>query len=116
MKNFTVTDWSKQNYNVSVEKNKSLSIDCLYTNAHSPKQTSVRFEIGGEAVYGSYNLTYTGKIISITEKTVTIDTEMSNGFGTTEKRRLSLADFCNYNWDFNSEKIARENAIESMCI
>ena len=111
MKNqIKVTDWSKQEYTCTIEKNKNIQIDCFYTNSHSPKQTSVKFEIGDEAEYNSYNLRYTGKIISITEKTVSI----KNAFN--EVSRLKIADFCWRNWDFNAEKVKQYNTEESYCI
>lgn len=63
-----------------------------------------KFEIGGTAVYGSYNLTYTGKIVAITEKTVTIDEE--NG----TRHRLSLHEFSWRNWNFDLDEIAKRNS------
>lgn len=110
MKTLQVTDWSKQTYNVELVKNEYIAINCIYKNARFPKETTVTLRIGGDAVYGSYNLTYTGKIISITDKTVTIDTGMN------ERRRISLGDFCDRNWDFDAEKIAADNLLESYCI
>jgi hypothetical protein len=70
------------------------------------------FRIGDSAVYGSYNLTYTGKIISIGEKTVAID---AHGTGE-RKKRLDLWSFAWQNWDYDATKIAHDNAIESQYI
>jgi len=68
MKTFTILDWSKQEYTVTIDRNKSIKIECTYTNAHHPKPTSVEFELGGEAVHGSWNLIYVGTIISTWKK------------------------------------------------
>jgi len=65
----------------------------------------VYFEIGDEAEYDSYNLKYTGKIVSITEKTVTIKPKYEN-----KNRRLNIRDFAWRNWNFDSEKVAAENS------
>jgi hypothetical protein len=62
------------------------------------------FEIGDPAEYDSYNLKYTGKIVSITDKTVTILPKYEN-----RKRRLKIEDFAWRNYDFNAERVAAEN-------
>lgn len=111
MKKYTVTDWSKQEYNVTIEKNTFIQIDCLYKNAHTPKETSVKFMIGDIAEYDSYNLSYLGKIVGITEKTISILPEVG---GT--KRMLKIGDFCNRNYNFNLEKVKADNVRESYCI
>jgi hypothetical protein len=111
MKTFTILDWSKQEYKVTIEKNTFIQIDCLYKNAHTPKETSTKFMLGDFAEYDSYNLSYIGEIVSITEKTVTIRPQYE-----TTKRRLSLSDFCWRNYNFNLEKTKADNVRESYCI
>jgi len=64
------------------------------------------FKIGDEAVYGSYNLVYTGLITAIGEKTVTI-TETGRGG---QVHRLSLHEFDWRNCDFDAAETARRNA------
>ncbi len=110
-KTFIVTDWSGQQYTVTIIKNVSIQIDCTYKNAHEPKPTSVSFNLNDSAEYDSYNLSYIGKIIGITDKTVTINPNYSEG-----NRRLKLGDFCWRNWDFNLDKKVAENAAEMQCI
>lgn len=101
----TVTPtWSKQVFQVELEKNKSIKIDCTYANHINPKPTSVEFKIGDTAEYDSYNLSYMGTIVGITEKTVRIKPRHE-----TSTRMLKLGDFCNRNWDFNLEKKMAEN-------
>lgn len=111
MKLLTILDWSKQEYNVTLERGESIQIDCFYKNSHHP--TSVKFKIGDQAEYGSYNLSYIGTITQITEKTITFE------IGTArqpETRRLKISEFCDRNWDFNLEKKKAHNLIESYCI
>lgn len=74
-----------------------------------PKPFDKAFRLGNEAEYDSYNLSYTGKIVGIGPKTVTIE---NHG----KKRRLDLYEFCRRNWNFDAEKIARRNAETMMYI
>lgn len=108
MKTLTVTDWSKQDYAVEVEKNKSIKIDCTYRNAITPKPTTVEFKFGDKAEYDSYNMSYIGTITGITEKTVTI-TPYPNHINP-ETRRLKISEFCWRNWNFNLAKKVSENS------
>lgn len=84
------------------------------------------FRVGDRAVYGSYNLVYTGTITAIGKQTVTITEDGyerdANGetmrdadgllrtgpFG--QAHRLELYEFNWRNNDYDAEKIARENA------
>jgi hypothetical protein len=100
----TVTDWAKQEYAVKLARNAYIQIDCFYKNHINPKQTSKVFSVGDPAEYGSYNLSYTGTITGITDKTVTIT---AHG---TEVHRLKIADFCWRNWDFDMEKVKKANS------
>lgn len=70
------------------------------------------FKLGDEVEYGSYNLKYTGPIVAIGPKTVTVDCH-----GTGErKKRLSLRDFIWRNWDFDAAETAAYNANEMLYI
>lgn len=106
-----VEKWNNQEYDCTIEKNKSIQIDCFYKNSKNPKQTSVKFNVGDTAEYDSYNLKYLGTIVSITEKTVTIKESMCE-----DKHRLSLEKFCWRNWDFNLEATLAYNSEERMYI
>ena len=76
----TVTPkYSQQQFDVEIVKGKSIKIECFYENLHVPREFTNEFEIGDEAEYDSWNLRYTGKIVSITEKTVTIDAAVTCG-------------------------------------
>ena len=72
------------------------------------------FTIGDTAEYDSYNLSYTGKIVKITDKAVTI---VAYPGSTIEKTyRLDIASFCWRNFKFNAAETARANAETSMYI
>lgn len=64
--------------------------------------TEQTYRVGDRAEFDSYNLFYLGTIVSITEKTVTIDTERSYESKT---RRLSIYDFCWRNYDGIEKKV-----------
>lgn len=107
MKNLIVKEaFSMQEYNVTIEKNKYITIDCYYKNSHNPKQTINTLKVGDIAEYDSYNLHYTDRIKSITDKTVSFQ----NG------RRLKLEEFCWRNWDFKLDKVMKNNAETMMVI
>jgi hypothetical protein len=61
------------------------------------------FQRGDVAERDSYNLHYTGTIVSIGPKTVTIK-------GDDETSRLTFGEFISRNWNFDAEKIAAQNA------
>lgn len=110
-KRFSVTDWNKQDYRVSIKVGRSIQIDCIYKNSYQPKPTSRTLSIGDMAEYDSYNLSYMGKIVQITEKTVCIQPAHESGY-----RRLPIADFCWRNWDFDVEKKKAENELTAQHI
>lgn len=62
---------------------------------------NLSFQIGDEAVYDAYNFSYTGKIVSITDKTVTIEKH-------NRRKRLKLDAFARWNFDYDADKIARD--------
>ena len=63
------------------------------------------FVIGDVAEYDSFNLSYCGTIVAITEKTVSIREKYGS-----RVRRLDLADFSQRNWNFDAEKTAKRNS------
>lgn len=63
------------------------------------------FAIGDVAEYDSYNLSYCGTIVAITEKSVSIREKY-----TTSVHRLDLAAFSRRNWNFDAEETAKRNA------
>jgi hypothetical protein len=101
-----------QLYDVEIEKGKSIRLTGIASCYREERPFDITFKIGDTAEYDSYNLTYVGKIISITEKTVTIE----HGRYQVERSRLTLAEFAWRNFNFDAERIAKENQIESMCI
>ena len=74
------------------------------------------FKVGDVAEHNSYNLSYFGIILAITEKTVTISEHVSNNHPRQKKNRLTLEEFCWRNKNFDHDKAAAENAITSMSL
>lgn len=105
--------WTNQTYDLTIEKNKSIQIDCFYKNSANPRFTSRLFNIGDKAEYNSYNLSYIGMITGITDKTITFETGTAKQ---PETRRLKLEEFCWRNWKFNLEATQKYNIEEMQCI
>lgn len=70
---------------------------------NGPVAYDLTFKVGDEAEYDSYNFSYTGKILAIGEKTVSIQ-------GNGKTARLSIYDFSRRNRDFDAVKVAARNA------
>lgn len=66
------------------------------------------FSVGDVAEYDSFNMSYTGRIVSITEKGVTIEEQV--GCRGVRRHRLDLETFDRRNWDFDAEETARRNS------
>lgn len=64
------------------------------------------FRIGDVAKHGCYNLTYTGKIVAITPKTVVVE---RSDIGRCN-RRFSIEDFIIQNYNFDLAEIDRRNS------
>lgn len=75
-----------------------------WNHSIAPVDFDKTFSIGDEAEYNSYNLKYTGKIIAIGAKTVTIRAYDR------DNHKINIYEFSWRNWDFDSGKIAKENA------
>lgn len=97
-------------YVINVEPGKSIRVQSTedeYVNGNvRPVTHDVAFKIGDLAIYDSYNFDYTGHIISITEKTVTVRKDDMHSKRTT---RMDLVDFAFYNRDFNLNEIRKNN-------
>lgn len=100
IRNMRGKDW-----NVDVLPKKSIRLHGIETNTSKPYVFDITFKIGDVAVYGGYNLTYTGTIVSIGEKTVKI----KDGDRSTV---LKFDDFAFWNRDFDAERIAKSNSDE----
>lgn len=92
-----------------VERSKmAMGADGRYYHPADGIPYSITFRVGDVAEYDSFNLSYTGKILAIGEKTVTICAEMTGNRGA--KSRLSLYDFSRKNRDFNLAEISKRNS------
>ena len=102
--------WQSDTYTAEIEPKKSIRLFGTFNNlTKGPRQYDITFKIGDKAEYDSYNLIYVGTIISIGEKTVTIE---HHG----ERSRLNLENFASKNWDFDFDKIQAYNHEESYYI
>lgn len=114
-----------RNYKCEIVKNTSIKV----TNIENNKNTS--FKMFDLAEYDSYNLSYLGHIVGITDKTITIveehcfDKWKAIQAGTHVKKdewdkprihRLKLDSFAWRNYDFNLAKTRNENHETSMYI
>ena len=89
-------------YAVEIVKNKSIVIyknDVLVNS----------FNLGDTAEYNSYNLSYTGNIVAISDKRIVIES-----YG--RRYSLDLNTFCWRNYNFDAVKTAEQNFRESMYI
>ena len=85
--------------------------DGRYVATTRDKAFSRSFSLGDSAVYGSFNLTYTGRVESISCKRVVV----APGYGDRTKS-LDLERFFWRNWDYNEQETAKRNAEISMTI
>lgn len=106
-----VTGAVEKGSNATIVVGKSIRLHgARWAGQECERKHDITFNVGDQAVYDSYNLTYVGEIVAIGPKTVTI----VNQFG--EKKRLSIYEFNWRNRHFDLEKIARDNHATSMCI
>jgi hypothetical protein len=98
-------------YLAVIEKNKSIQI---FVERSNQVTIARKFEIGDIAEYDSFNLSYTGVIESITDKTVTIIAY--KGSSNEKKHRLDVYTFCWRNHKFDLEETRARNAETSMYI
>jgi hypothetical protein len=102
-------------YFVEIKKGKSISV---YREDERTGKTAVKtFKVGDYAEYDSYNLSYYGKILSITDKTVTIDKNAKYPhINEVSKTRMKIYNFAWRNYDFDLEETAAKNADTMMYI
>lgn len=102
-------------YNVEIEINTSVRLYGFISQYDSGKKCMVHahfdltFKIDDRAEYDAYNFSYTGEIIAIGERTITIRDDKTT-------RRLSLYEFAWRNCDFDAARIAQRNAETSNAI
>lgn len=102
------TDRYRDEYHAEIEPKHSIRIFGIYRNlTRGPKPFDKTFRIGDWVEYDSYNMSYTGQIVAIGAKTVTV---APYGDLDGRKRRLDLYEFCWRNWDFDREAIAKRNS------
>lgn len=96
----------EQGARATIEPKKSIRLfGTQYPGTQFAQPYDVSFKIGDVAIYHSYNLSYLGTILAITEKSVTI-----RPAGCSRVRRLSIYDFNHYNYMFDLAKVEARNA------
>jgi hypothetical protein len=71
------------------------------------------FKVGDHVEYDSYNLSYTGPITSITGKTVIV---RKGNWSNAKTKRMKPEEFAWRNFDFDLDRVNRENWETSMYI
>ena len=96
--------FDSQEFGAMVTPGEEVTLTCLKKGEEEP--STIVFKVGDVCIYGSYNLVYTGEILAIGAKTVTIN---AGGTGQGNKR-LDLYKFAWRNYDYNAERIAKRNS------
>lgn len=92
-------------HHADIEPKKSIRLYGHESNHVKPHDYDITFKIGDSAIYGSYNLVYTGEIIAIGEKTVKIREDKG-----TKVHSLDIATFSDRNRGYDAEKIFKRNS------
>jgi hypothetical protein len=92
-------------HNADIEPKKSIRLYGFEKNYVRPHDYDITFKVGDTAIYGSYNLVYTGEIIAIGEKTVKIREDRG-----TKVHSLDIATFSDKNRGYDAEKIFKRNS------
>jgi hypothetical protein len=108
-KTIEVRNMRGNEWHANVTPRVSIRLHGVEKNTRTPYAFDLTFKVGDVAVYSGYNLTYTGKIVSIGEKTVRIE-------DCGRVKALRFDDFAFWNRDFDAERIAQENADTMMRI
>lgn len=91
-------------------KNSPASIS-IYREKNGEIEFCQTFKVGDQAEYDSFNLSYYGEIVNITDKSVTIAKTYSS-----KKHRLDLNQFCWRNYNFDVDRASKENSETMMYI
>ena len=101
---------TKDSINADVTPTESIRIyGTMIDRVREPESFNRVFKIGDEVIHGSYNLIYTGKIIAIGAKTVTVKDH-------DRKKRMTLYEFADRNWDLDLDRVHKRNHFEMQCI
>jgi DNA replication protein DnaD len=117
MKTFTVMSKARK-HSPSVETEFTVSIipnklvQTYRTAKDGTVETGKSFELGDYAEYHSYNLSYYGEIVKITEKSV----EIRERYQSKTVHRLDMYTFCWRNFGFDLVKTQQENSDTMMYI
>lgn len=96
----------EKGFQAEVIPGQSVRIFGTQYNRINPKAFDLTFKIGDLAEYDSFNLIYVGTITKIGPKTVTIT---ETGYDA-RSHQLDICSFARKNWDFDYERIAKQNS------
>lgn len=92
-------------FNAEINKT-SIRIFGVYTNhVNGPQQFDKVLKVDDEVVFDSFNLVYTGRIVKIGPKSITILDSCSK-----RNKRLDLFVFIRRNWNLDLDKINKRNS------
>ncbi len=93
-------------HHAEIVPGKFIRLHGVETNRVEPVEYDRTFRIGDVVEHGSYNLSYTGRILSIGPSTVTVErTDIGS-----KPTRLTIAEFSWRNRTLDLEAVAKENA------
>jgi len=99
------TDTLMDEHHADVSPGQSIRIFGTHMGTeHTP--FDLAFAVGEKGVHGSWNLIYTGEIVGIGSRTVTIKPPYGS-----KAVRLPLTRFIELNWDYDAVRIERHNEI-----
>jgi hypothetical protein len=113
-KQYPAVDTEYQVECTGVSKNGYSGITVFRDMRDGTTKQGTTFQVGDTAEYDSYNLSYTGKIVKITDKCVSIVAYPGSQMAKTH--RLDINAFCWRNWDFDAVKTAERNSDTMMYI
>lgn len=91
-------------HNADIAKQRWIRIYGIGSGTYAPA-FDLTFKMGDTCVYGSYNLVYTGKIVGIGAKTITIEKA-----GYSRNTVLDIATFIQRNYDYDAKAIFERNS------
>lgn len=101
-----INHWNENHKSeADIVKGESIRIRTTQQQGEEIKEYDVTFKIGDTCEEGSYNLTYFGTIVQITEKSVIVKKEHSE-----RTRRFTIEKFCWRNYKFDLAKATVNNA------
>lgn len=112
--NIVLSKGQPTGYYVQIEgKGDAATIQIFYTDINDKQvKRGRKFQVGDTAEWGAYIHRFMGRILKITQNTVTVS-HSRFGSGRGSDKRMKLAKFCAHNFLFDEAEAKRSNDIES---